>query len=232
MKSFKLSREHQQQNLENISDAADRAAAQDHAVKLLDTVKNYRSTVLEASRQATIASAPAFPDEEPELAASQVLSDTNDIPAPKPIPPRAPDLPTPLRTSARASPFRPPSPPRISKISVLPTRLLGKLRTANAFLSQSSAPAPEPDFIEGQNFAIAVVHIPRDLSRNLYERLIYVKMGDQQLQIPDLELHVLEPHEVVVNDATLADAFILVGEFMRNPEKFQKTIADLEMEID
>ncbi|KAG9123587.1 hypothetical protein FRC07_014638 [Ceratobasidium sp. 392] len=189
---------------------------------------------IKAKRFAT----PAFPDEEPETD-FQSHSDCKDIPQIEqtttpaalavPTPPR---VPTPSQLPSRSSPFRPPSPPRISKISALPIRLLGKLRTANAFLSHTSVLVLEPDYIEGQGFAIAVVHIPRDPARNLYERLVYVKLGDRQLQIPDPDFHALEPHEVTVDDKTLAAAFILVGEFMLNPEKFQKTIGELQMEID
>ncbi|KAG9124821.1 hypothetical protein FRC07_010121 [Ceratobasidium sp. 392] len=228
----------QYRSFDEVSTATDKAASQDHANKLLETVKNYRSTLLEASRQATFGSTPAFPDEEPSTD-SQSLSNSQETRAEPPIIAPVPVVPTPPRISTPSqipsrSPFRPPSPPRISKISILPTNagLLGKLRTANAFLAQTTAPAPEPEFIEGQGFAIAVVHIPQDLAQNLYERMVYVKIGDRQLHIPDPNLHVLEPHEVAVDDKALAAAFILVGEFMLNPEKFQKTIDELRMEID
>ncbi|KAG8791259.1 hypothetical protein FRC12_009740 [Ceratobasidium sp. 428] len=185
----------QQRRLDDSSDPAAREESQDHATRLLDTLKIYRTSLLEASRQATFGSAPAFPDEEPEPADCQTFAGEQATPAPgQPIASPALDTPVRPRTPARLPSFRPPSPPRISKISIQPTNvgLLGKLRTANAFLAPTSAPAPEPDFIEGQGFAIAVVHVPRDSAENLYQRLVYVKMGDRQLQIPGIPLVALK----------------------------------------
>ncbi|KAG9096219.1 hypothetical protein FS749_008884 [Ceratobasidium sp. UAMH 11750] len=223
----------EERNLEKINNATDRDAFQDRATQLLDDIKTYRDSLLEASRHAAVITAPAFPDEAPAPADTRPTLDAQPTP---PIERTTPTVNIPTRPEVqvlRASPFRPPSPPRTSRIAILPSSvgLMGKLRTANTFLSPR-VQAPEPGFIERQGFAIAVAHILRDPTQNLYERLVSVKMGDQQLEIPDPKLHVLEPHQVTVDDKALAAAFILVGEFMLSPEKFQKTVEQLQREID
>ncbi|KAG8721095.1 hypothetical protein FRC09_008497 [Ceratobasidium sp. 395] len=224
----------EQQKLDKASNATEKAESQDRAARLLNTVKAYRGTVFEASQKATQTPAPAFPDEERIPTDLTAPLDTQVTTSADQAAPPALDIPTHLQIPTHVSPFRPSSPPRIPRISILPTNLglMGKLGTAHTSLAQTNTSTPEPDFVEGQGFAIAVVHIPRDATRKLYERLVYVKMGERQFQIPDPTLHVLEPDQVTVDDKTLAAAFMLVGEFLLDPEKFQKSIEELEMEID
>ncbi|KAG9104230.1 hypothetical protein FRC07_009833, partial [Ceratobasidium sp. 392] len=69
----------EQRNIEESSTPTESAESQDRTARLLNTLKIYRSTLLEASRQATVGSAPTFPDEEPETD-FQSHSDCKDIP--------------------------------------------------------------------------------------------------------------------------------------------------------
>ncbi|KAG9123585.1 hypothetical protein FRC07_014636 [Ceratobasidium sp. 392] len=222
---------------EQASTEAEKAECHARATRLLNTVKDYRSAVVEASRRATASDVPNFPDEEPETVDPPNLSDTPERSAVSTPTPTPPQVSIPPSIPACASPFRPPSPSKISRITILPNNvgLMGRLRTANSVLSQvsqNSAPAVEPEFIEGNGLGFGVVHIPRDLSRKLYERVVFIKVNDIQLRIPHLKLLVLEPDEVVVNDKTLAEAALLVQDFLLHPEKYQKPIDELEMEID
>ncbi|KAG9123483.1 hypothetical protein FRC07_014880 [Ceratobasidium sp. 392] len=79
--------------------------SQARANDLLRVVKTYRSTLIEASHNATLGSSPAFPDEEPTSV------DPPPAQSPMPIPPQAAVVP----------PSRSSSPPRVPKISILPT---------------------------------------------------------------------------------------------------------------
>ncbi|KAG9123215.1 hypothetical protein FRC07_000088 [Ceratobasidium sp. 392] len=201
--------------------SADRETSQARANDLLKVVKIYRSTLIEASHKAIAGPAPAFPDEEPTSEDPPVVADS-----PTPVPTQS--------QPAVAPPSRSSSPPRVPKVSVLPTNvgLMGMLRTRIISSSQPAAQLTRQAMIEGQGFAIAIAHILVDPERNLYRRMVSVKAGDRQVEIPDPDLHVLEADKVDIDEPTLTAICILVAKRMLDPDMFQKTIEELQGEID
>ncbi|KAG9105414.1 hypothetical protein FRC07_009298 [Ceratobasidium sp. 392] len=187
------------------------------SVKLLEDVRTFRKTVIVASRQAVKASIPNFPDDEPIQEDPQTLSDAQETPLTEETTPIA-NIPT--------------SHPGPSEASIPPSEVGPTENSSPASTSprETSNQAPGAEFVECHGIAIAVAHTLRDPARNLYERMIYVRMDSGQYEIPDPEFHVLEPDQVVVDDRTLAEAFVLVGEFMRNPERFQRSDEETEIE--
>ncbi|KAG8716782.1 hypothetical protein FRC08_008807 [Ceratobasidium sp. 394] len=184
----------------------DKEANRIRAAKLLETVRTYRTTLLEASRNVALGPPVAFPDEEP------IPTDQPPTAHPRVLLPTPTERP-PSRSIVITTP-RPSSPLRVSKITVLPTNagLMGMLRTRSPTKSQTTTPETTGQtLVEGQGFAIAIAHIAADPEKNLYERLISVKIGDRQIQIPDTELYVLQPNELDVDEKKLADVFMLIG---------------------
>ncbi|KAG9094029.1 hypothetical protein FRC06_011263 [Ceratobasidium sp. 370] len=210
---------------------ADKEANRTRAAQLLETVKTYRTNLLGASRNVAAGPRIAFPDEEPLPTDQAPIARTQTIP---PIPTeKAPPQPAMIPTP------RPSTPVRVSTITVLPTTglppdvgLMGMLRTRSPIQSQTAVGTTGQTLIEGQGFAIAIAHIAVEPDKNLYKRLISVKIGDRQMQIPDTELHVLESHELDVDEKKLAGVFMLVGRSLLELDDFQKTVEELQREID
>ncbi|KAG8736952.1 hypothetical protein FRC10_008689 [Ceratobasidium sp. 414] len=171
------------------------------AAKLLETVKTYRTTLLvsnlalgsSSSRGALIS---IVQEASRNVADGPHVAFPDEDPVPTDQPPAhtqmTPPGPT-ERTSPRPTviPTRHPSSLGVSKITVLPT---------------------------SQGFAIAIAHIPVDPEKDLYERLISVKIGDHQIQIPD--------------EKKLAGVFMLVGKSLLESDDLQKTVEELRREID
>ncbi|KAG8740317.1 hypothetical protein FRC10_004499 [Ceratobasidium sp. 414] len=195
---------------------ADKEACETRATNLLETVKTYSNTILEASRKASANPRPAFPDEEHYPMDSHTLAGTQanppttqaiDLPAQAaPTPSGVPTLP---QTAASSSISRLASPPRISGVHILPTTteilpdvgLMGRLMKHDVFGSQIGAQTAERStervFVEGQGFGFAVAHVAQDpgsgadatqpstATSAIYQRMISVKLGDEQMEIRD-----------------------------------------------
>ncbi|KAG9096215.1 hypothetical protein FS749_008880 [Ceratobasidium sp. UAMH 11750] len=214
--------------------ATEQEACQNRANNLLESLRTYRSKLLDASKNAAVGPIPAFPDEEPAPATSQPAEHVQTPPSP-PNMPTPSQLNIPISSERTVIPFPgTSSPPKLPRISALPTNvgLMGQLRLRSATDSQTGARTTGQTLFEDQGFAIAVAHIAVDPENHTYERIISVKVGDRQVMIPDPELHVLEDSQVDVDDKTLAAVCVLVAKRMLDPEMFQKTVEELHGEID
>ncbi|KAG8719278.1 hypothetical protein FRC08_003228 [Ceratobasidium sp. 394] len=212
---------------------AEQEACEDHIANLLENVKTYRSTLLEASRHARLETSPAFPGIEPTQTELQSVAQAQpEAPSATQAVPPALTVPTLPQVTSFTS--RPPSPPRAPSISILPTNvgLMGKLKTQLVSSFQNRAQPAGQTLLEASGFAVILAHIPVDPANNVYRRQISVKLDDQQVELCDPQLHVLEAGKVDVDDKTLAAVFMLVAQRMLEPETFQKTIEELRGEID
>ncbi|KAG9093954.1 hypothetical protein FS749_013428 [Ceratobasidium sp. UAMH 11750] len=222
---------------------ADKEACKTRATNLLETVNTYRDNLLDASRRAAAMPPPAFPDEEPNLVDPHTLADTQANPPatqaidpPAQVAPTLPDVPTLPQTTAGSSISRLASPARTSRVYVLPTNvgLMGRLMQQNAFDSRIGARTAERSadraFVEGQGFGFAVAHIAHDpgsgvgairrstSTSKIYRRMISVKLGNEQIEIPDPALYDLEPHEVVPDKKALAAALPVIQNWLKSIE--------------
>ncbi|KAG9098983.1 hypothetical protein FRC06_005773 [Ceratobasidium sp. 370] len=223
---------------------ADKEACETRATNLLETVKTYQNILLETSRKAAATPRPAFPDEEPNLINSRTSADSQANPPTTQaidrlvkVTPTPPDIPTVPQTTASSSISRLASPGKTSRAvtKFMPdVGLMGKLMKQNVFGSQIGAPTAEHSmertFVEGQGFGFAVGHIAQDPSSGadamqpstatskIYQRMISLKLGDEQIEIPDAGLYELEPHEVVPSKKALAAALPVIQRWLKSLE--------------
>ncbi|KAG9098986.1 hypothetical protein FRC06_005776 [Ceratobasidium sp. 370] len=114
---------------------AEKEACESRAIDLLENVKTYRSTLLEASRHARLETSPAFPDLEPIQTEPQTVAQAEQeaLSAPQITPPVV-NLPV-LPPAVSNFTSRPPS-PRGPRISVLPTSMsFASARSAYGWLN-------------------------------------------------------------------------------------------------
>ncbi|KAG8716785.1 hypothetical protein FRC08_008810 [Ceratobasidium sp. 394] len=213
---------------------AEKEACGGRVADLLENVKTYRSTLLEASRHARLETTAAFPDLEPTRTEPQPVAQAQlEAPEATQVAPPALNPPIPLQATTSLT-SRPPSPSRPPSISISPTNvgLIGRLKMQLASSFQNRAQSAGQTLLEGPGFAVIVAHIPVDLANNVYRRQVSIQLGDQQLELCDPQLRELQAGKVDVDDETLAAVFTLIARRVLEPEMFQKTIEELRREID
>ncbi|KAG9093951.1 hypothetical protein FS749_013425 [Ceratobasidium sp. UAMH 11750] len=163
--------------------AADEAVSRTRAMNLLEVVRIYRSTLVEASHNAAYGSRPAFPDEE--------------------------STPTDSRSFAEAQANADLSFPDASSREGYPAAS-EKQATSSTPGSRTVADYAPSDHTDDESAMLAVVHVLQTSveaskpNRKVYKRIIFLRVGDRRLKFVDPKLHELEDDQVTVDNRKLA----------------------------